>query len=136
MPTSTGSQKLREFQKNIYFCFIDYARAFDSVDLRKLWKILKEIGILDHFTCLLRSLYAGQEAIVRTGHGRMEWFKLGEEYVKAVCCHSAYLNPMPSTSCEMPGWMTPKLESRLPGEITTTSDVQMIPPKWQKAKRN
>ena len=100
------------------------------------WKILKEMGIPDHITCLLRSLYAGQEAIVRTGHGTMEWFKLGKEYVKAVCCHSAFLTSMPSTSCETLGWMKPKLVSRLPGEIAKTSDVQMIPPKWQKAKRN
>ena len=63
------SKKAREFQKNIYFCFIDYAKAFDSVDHNKLWKILKEMGILDHLTCPLRNLYAGQEAAVRTGHG-------------------------------------------------------------------
>ena len=70
LPTSAGSQKKQEsFQKNICFCFIDYAKAFDCVDLSKLWKILKEIGILDHLICLLRNLYAGQEATVRTGHG-------------------------------------------------------------------
>ena len=68
--TSIGSsKKAREFQKNIYFCFIDYAKAFDCVDHNKLWKILKEMGIPDHLTCLLRNLYAGQEATVRTGHG-------------------------------------------------------------------
>jgi len=65
-------EKAREFQKNIYFCFIDYAKAFDCVDHNKLWKILKEMGISDHFTCLLRNLYAGQEATVRTGHGTMD----------------------------------------------------------------
>ena len=70
LPTSAGSwKKKREFQKNIYFCFIDYAKAFDSVDHNKLWKILKEMGIQDHLTCLLRNLYAGQEATVRTGQG-------------------------------------------------------------------
>ena len=68
-------EKAREFYKNIYFCFIDYTKAFDFVDLSKLWKILKEMGILDHLTCLLRNLYAGQEATVRTGHGTMDWFK-------------------------------------------------------------
>ena len=68
-PTSTGSLKKQEFQKNIYFCFIDYAKAFDCVDQNKPWKILEEIGIADHLTCLLRNLYAGQEAPVRTGHG-------------------------------------------------------------------
>src|SRR5574341_1268923 len=66
-------EKAREFQKNIYFCFIDYAKAFDCVDHNKLWKILKEMGIPDHLTCLLRNLYAGQEATVRTGHGTTDW---------------------------------------------------------------
>ena len=68
-------EKAREFQKNIYFCFIDYAKAFDCVGHNKLWKILKEMGILDHLTCLLRNLYAGQEATVRTGHGTTDWFQ-------------------------------------------------------------
>ena len=69
-------EKAREFPKNIYFCFTDYARAFDCVDHNKLWKILQEMGILDHLTCLLRNLYAGQEATVRTRHGTTDWFKL------------------------------------------------------------
>ena len=76
--------KAREFQKNIYFCFIDYAKAFDCVDHNKLWKILKEMGIPDHLTCLLRYLYAGQEATVRTGHGTTDWFQIGKKYIKAV----------------------------------------------------
>ena len=84
-------EKAREFQKNIYFCFIDYAKAFDCVDHNKLWKILKEMAIPDHLTCLLRNLYAGQEATVRTGHGTMDWFQTGKEYVKAVYCHPAYI---------------------------------------------
>ena len=71
-------EKEREFQKNIYFCFIDYAKAFDCVDHKKLWKILKEMGILDHLTCLLRSVYAGQQATVRTGHGTTDWFQIGK----------------------------------------------------------
>ena len=74
-------EKTREFQKNIYFCFIDYAKAFDCVDHNKLWKILKEMGIPDHLTCLLRNLYAGQEVTVRTGHGTTDWFQIG----KGVC---------------------------------------------------
>ena len=86
------------------------------------------MGISDHLTCLLRKLYAGQESTDRTGHGTMDWFKIGKEYVKAVHCHPAYLTFMQSTSCEMPGWMTHKLESRPLGEISTTSDMQMIPP--------
>ena len=71
-------KKAREFQKNIYFCFIDYAKAFDSVDHNKLWKIPKEMGISDHLIFLLRNLYAGQEATVRTGHGTKEWFQIGK----------------------------------------------------------
>ena len=71
-------EKAREFQKNIYFCFIDYAKAFDSVDHKKLWKILKEMGIPEHLTCLLRKLYAIQEATVRTGHGTTDWFQIGK----------------------------------------------------------
>ena len=74
-------EKVREFQKNIYFCFINYAIAFDRVDHNKLWKILKEMGIPEHLTCLLRNLYAGQEATVRTGHGTTGWFQIG----KGVC---------------------------------------------------
>ena len=71
-------EKVREFQKNIYFCFFDYAKAFDYVDHKKLWKILKEMGIPDHLTCLLRNLYAGQEATVRTDHGTTDWFQIGK----------------------------------------------------------
>ena len=71
-------EKVREFQKSIYFCFIDYAKAFDCVDHDKLWKILKEMGISDHLTCLLRNLYAGQEATVRSGHGTPDWFQIGK----------------------------------------------------------
>ena len=71
-------EKASEFQKNIYFCFIDYAKAFDCVNHNKLWKILKEMGIPDHLTCLLRNLYAGQEATVRTGHGTTDWFQIGK----------------------------------------------------------
>ena len=89
-------------------------------------EILKEMGIPAHLTCLLRNLYAGQEATVRTRHGTRTGSKLKKEYVKAVYCHSAYLTYMQRTSCEMPGWMRHKLESRLPGDISTMSDMQMI----------
>ena len=91
-------EKTREFQKNIYFCFIDYTKAFDYVNHNKLQKILKEMEILDHLTCLLRNLYVGQEATVRTRHGTTDWFKLGKEYNKAVYCHPAYLTSMQCTS--------------------------------------
>ena len=91
-------EKGRESQKNIYFCFIDYAKVFDCVDHNKMWKSLKEMGIPDHLACLLRSLYAGQEATVRTGHETTDWFQIGKEDVKAVYCHPAYLTYMESTS--------------------------------------
>ena len=78
LPTSVGSLKMQEFQKNISFCFIDYAKAFDCVAHNKLQKILQEMGIPDHLTCLLRNLYAGQEATVRTGHGTTDWFQIGK----------------------------------------------------------
>ena len=74
-------EKAREFQKNIYFCFIDYAKAFDFVDHNKLWRILQEMGIPDHLTCLLRNLYAGQETTARTGHGTTDWFQIGRLYI-------------------------------------------------------
>ena len=119
------TEKEREFQTNIYFCFIDYAKAFDYVDHNKLRKILKEMGIPDHLTCLLINLYAGQEAKIRTRHGTTDKFKTGK-VDKAVYCHPAYLTYMQSATCEMLGWMNHKLESRLPGEIAT-SDMQMVP---------
>ncbi|MES8371396.1 reverse transcriptase domain-containing protein, partial [Cutibacterium acnes] len=83
-------EKTREFQKNNYFFFIGYAKAFDCVDHNKLWKILKEMGIPDHLTCLLRNLYAGQEATVRTGHGTTDWFQIGKR-VRQGCILSPYL---------------------------------------------
>ena len=122
-------KKARELQKNIYFCFIDYAKFFDCVNDNKLWKILQEMGIPAHLACLLRNLYAGQEKTVRIRHETIDWFQIG----KGVC-HPAYLTYMQSTSCDMPGWMKCKLESRLLGEISLTSDLQMTPPFWQKAK--
>ena len=94
------------------------------------------MGISDHFTCLLRNLYAGQEAIIRIGHEQQAGFKSGKEDVKAVYCHPTYLTYMQSTSCEMPRWMKHKLESRFPGEISITSEMQMIPYLWQKGKKN
>ena len=82
-------REVREFQKNIYFCFVDYTKAFDCVD-HKFWKILQEMEIPDHLTCLLRNLYAGQEATVRTGHRMTDWYQVRKEYIKDVCCHPAY----------------------------------------------
>ena len=101
------------------------------------WKILKEMGILDHQTCLLRNLFAGQEATVRTGHGTWDWFQIRKEYwcIKAVYCHPV-CSSMQSTPWEMLDWMKHKLESRLLGEISITSDMQMTQCLWQKAKKN
>ena len=88
------TEKAREFQKNIYYCFIDYAKAFDCVDHNKLWKILKEMGIPDHLTCILRNLYAGQEATVRTGHGTTDWFQIRKEVhqgcISSLCLFNLY----------------------------------------------
>ena len=115
--------KAREFQKYICFYFIDYTKAFDCVDHNKLWKI-QEMGIPDHLTCLLRYLYAGQEATVRSRHRTTD--RLQIEKGTRQGCHPAYLTYMQNTSYEMSGWMKHKLESRLPGEISITSDMQMI----------
>ena len=90
-------KKAREFQKNTYFCFLDYTKTFDCVDHNKLWKILQEMGIPDHLTCLLRNLYAGQEAKLELDMEQQTASKLGKEYVKAVYCHPAYLTSMQST---------------------------------------
>ena len=129
-------EKGGELQKNMCFHFIDYAKAFACVDHNKLWKILKGMEISDYLTCLLRNLYAGQDATVRTGHGTMDRFQIGTGFVKAVYCHPAYLTYIQSTSYNMPDWMKHKLESRLQGELSITSDMQMAPPLWQKEKRN
>ena len=125
-------EKAREFQKNIYFCFIDYVKAFDCVDHHKL----KEMGIPNHSTCLLRNLYAGQEATAKTGHGTIDWFQIGKGVCQGCILSPAYVTYMQSTLCKMLGWMKHKLESRLPGEISITSDMQMTPTIWQKVKEN
>ena len=104
-----------------------------------MWKILKEMGIPDHMTCLLRNLYAGQEAIVRMDMEQQTGSKSGKDCVKSVYCHPAYhshLTNMQSISCKIPGWVKHKLESRLPAEISIISDKPMTSPLWQKAKRD
>ena len=95
-------KKAREFQKNFY-CFTDYAKAFDCLDHSKLWKILKEMGIPNHLTWPLRNLHAGQEATVRTGHGTTDWFQIGKEVRQHCMLSPAYLTYMQGTSCKMPG---------------------------------
>ena len=141
LPTSAGSSKKEsEFHINIYFCFIVNARAIDYADHRKLWKILQEMGTPDHLTCLLRNLYAGQQATVRTVHEKkkkkrtvhetMDWFQIGkgvhQDCILSLCLFNLYAEYIMQNA---------GLESRLPGEISLTSDMQMTPPLWQKVKR-
>ena len=129
-------EKAREFPKNICFCFTDYAKVFDCVDHNKLWKILEEMGIPDHLTCFLRNLYAGQEATAGTGRGTTDWFQI-EKGIRQGCMLSPCLFDLYAEYIMRNlGWMKHKLESRLPGEISITSDMQMTPPLWQKAKKN
>ena len=125
-------KRAREFQKNIYFCFIDYAKAFDCVDYNNLWKILQEMGLPDHLTHLLGNLYAGQEATVKTRHITMDWLQIGKGVRQGYILSPCLLNHMQSTSCKMPGWRKHKLESRFPGEISITSDMQMTLPLCRK----
>ena len=124
-------EKAREVQKNIYFCFIDYGKAFDRVDHNKLWKIFQEMGIPDHLTCILRNLYAGQEATVRTIHGTIDWFQtengVHQDCILSPCLFNLYAEDIMRNA---------GLESRLPGEISLTSDMQITSPLWQKVKRN
>ena len=103
------TEKAREFQKSIYVSFIHYTKTFDYVYHNKLWKILQEMRLPDHLTCLLRNLYTGQEATVRTGHVTTDGSESGKEYINAAYYHPAYLTSMQSTSCKMPGWMKHKL---------------------------
>ena len=104
------------------------------MDHNKLWKILKEMGVPDHLTCLLRNVYAGQEQQLKPDMEQQTGSKLDKEYVKAVYFHSAYLTYMQSILCEMLGWMNYKLESRLPGEISITLDMKMTRPLWRKQR--
>ena len=134
MPTSVGSLKMQESSRNTSTFALLTAKAFDCVDHNKLWKILKEMGI--HTT-----LPASWEIWMQVKKQQLELdmeqqtgSKSGTENIKAVYCHLAYLTYMESTSCEMLGWKKYKLESRLPGEISIISDMQMTPPLWQKAK--
>ena len=129
-------EKAGEFQKNIYFCFIVYAKAFDCVDHNKLWKIVKEMEIPDHLTCLLRYLCAVQEATVRTGHGTTDWFQIGIGVRQGCILSPCLFNFYAEYIMRNAGLKKHKLESRLLGEISVTSDMQMTPPLWQKVKKN
>ena len=126
--------KAREFQKNIYFCFIDYAKAFDCVDHNKLCKILKEMGIPGHLTCLLRNLYAGQEVTVRTGHGTTDWFQI-RKGVRQSCILSPCLFNLHPEYIMRNAWLDEAQAGiKIARRISITSDMQMTPPLWQKVK--
>ena len=136
LPTSVGSSKKQESsrKKNIYFCFIDYVKVFDCVDHNQLWNILQEMGIPDHLTCLLRNLYAGQEATVRTRHGTTDWFKIGQGvhqgYILSPCLFNLYAEYIMRNA-----WLDEaQAEIKIAGEKSVTSDMQMTPPFWQKVK--
>ena len=129
LPTSTGSSKKQESsRKTSTSALLTTPKPLTCVDHNKLWKILKEMGIPDHLTCLLINV---QKQQLELDMEQQTDFKPGKEYVRAVYCHPAYLTDIQSTSCEMSGWMKHKLESRLLGDISITSDMQMTPPLWQ-----
>ena len=129
-------EKAREFQESIYFCLIDYTRAFNSVYHKILWKILKEMGIPDHLTCLLRNLYAGQEATVRTGHGTADLFKIGKGVSQGCILSSFLFNLYAEYIMRNTELEEAQAAIKLPGEISNTSDMQMTPPLWQTVKKN
>ena len=129
-------EKAREFQKNIYFCFIDYAKAFDYVDHNKLWKILPEMGIPDQLTCLLRNLYADQTARVRTEHGTTDWFQIRKGVRQGCILSPCLFNLNAEYIMRNAALDEAQTGIRIAGEISITSDMQMTPPLWQKVKRN
>ena len=129
-------EKTREFQKNTYFCFFDYAKAFDCMNHNKLWKILKEMRITDHLTCHLRNLYAGQEATVRTGHVTTDWFQIGKGVCQGCILLPCLFNLYVEYIMQNTGLDEAQLESRLLGEISIISDMQMTTPLWQEVKKN
>ena len=136
-PTSVGSSKKQESsRKNIYFCFIDYAKAFDCVDQNKLWTILKEMGISDHLTCLLKNLYAGQEATVRTGHGTIDWFKIGkgvrQGYILSPCSFNFYAEYIMRNTWLEEAQAGIKIARRYINNLRYADDTTL----WQKVKKN
>ena len=137
LPTSAGSWKKQESsRKNIYFCFLDYAKAFDCVDHNKLWKILKEMGIPDHLTCLLRNLYAGQEAIVRTEHGATDWFQTGkgvrQGYILSPCLFNLYAEYIMRNAGLEEAQAGIKTDGRNTNNLRCADDTTL----WQKVKKN
>ena len=137
LPTSAGSWKKQESpRKNIYFCFIDYAKAFDCVDHNKLWEILKEMGIWDHLTCFLRNLYAGQEATVRTGHGTTDWFQIGkgvrQDCILSPCLFNLYAEYIMRNA----GLEEAQAGIKIAGRNINNLRYADVTTLWQKVKRN
>ena len=128
--------KSKRVPKIIYFCFIDYAKAFDCVDHNKLWKILKEMGIPDHLTCLLRNLYAGQETAARTGHGTTDCFQIGKGVRQGCILSPCLFNLYAESIVRNAGLEEAQDGIKMPGEISITSGMQMTPPLFQKVKGN
>ena len=120
-------EKAKEVQKNIYFCIIDYAKAFDCMDHHKLWKILKELRIPDHLTCLLRSLYAGQETTVKAGHGMMDWFQIGKGVCQGCIFSLCLFNLYAEYIMQNAGLDEAQARIKISSRNRTTSDMQMIP---------
>ena len=141
LPTSARSLKKHESSRKTSISALltmpNSLTVWNTINCGKFWKTDRKTGgITDHLTCLLRNLYAGQEATVKTRHGTIDWFQIGKGVCQAVYCHPAYLTSMQSTSWETLGWRKHKLKSKLPGEILITADMQMIPALWQKVERN
>ena len=136
LPTSVRSLKKQESSRKTCTSALLTMPKPLTVDHNKLWKILKEMGIPDYLTCLLRNLYAGHRATVRTGHGTTDWFQIGKGVRQGCILSSCLFNLYAEYIMKTLDWKKHKLESRLPGEIRITSDMQMTPPLWQKVKRN
>ena len=135
LPTSAGSLKAQaSSRKNMHFCFIDYDKAFDCVDHNKLWKILKEMGIPDHLTCLLRNWYAGQEATVRTGHGTTDWFQIGKGVHQGCMLSPCLFNLHAEYIMRNAGLEETQARIKIPGRKINNSDMLMTPPLGQKVK--
>ena len=134
--TSVGSLKKQEFQKNIYFCFVDYDKAFDCVDHNKLRKILKEMGIPDHLTCLLRNLYAGQEATVRTGHGSTDWFQIGKGVGQGCMSSPCLFNICAEYIMRKAGLEEAQAGIKIAWRNINNLIMKITPPLWQKVKGN
>ena len=128
-------QKTKRFEKNIYFCFIDYTKAFDCVD-NKLWKILQEMQIPDHLTCLLRNLYAGQEAKIRNRHVITDWFQIGKGVCQGCILSLCLFNLNIEYIMRNARLDEEQAVIKIAGTKSITSDMQMIPPLWQKVKKN